>query len=338
MCAQAATPGEQLRRLVFGYRISQAIGVAAELGIADLVHSGPRSAEELASETGVDASSLYRVLRLLASEGVFAETEEGRFVLTPMAEALRSDVPGSLRTVAMFNTRETYWRTWAHLTHAVRTGEPAFDRVHGMDFFAYYRQHAEEGELFDQMMAAQTAPVTRAVAAAYDFSRVRTIVDVGGGNGTLALGLLAANPHLQGIVFDQPAVAARAEEAIAAAGLADRGQAVGGDFFVAVPVGGEAYLLKYILHDWDDERCVTILRACRQAMAVDGRLLVIEFLIPPGNAPSYAKSQDVNMLTNLGGRERTTAEYAALFTAAGFTLTETTPLLGELHLIEGTPA
>ena len=338
MCAQTVTPGEQLRHLVFGYRISQAIGVAAELGIADALSSGPRSAEELARETGVDGPSLYRVLRLLASEGVFAEMEDGRFILTPLAEVLRRDVPSSLRTVAVFNTREPYWRTWAHLAHAVRTGQPAFDHVHGMDFFAYYRQHPEEGELFDQMMAAQTAPVTRAVAGAYDFSRVRTVVDVGGGNGTLVLGLMVAHPHLQGIVFDQPAVAARAEEAIAAAGLADRCQAVAGDFFVAVPEGGEAYLLKYILHDWDDERSTAILRACRQAMAADGRLLVIEFLIPPGNAPSYAKSQDVNMLTNLGGRERTTAEYAALFTAAGFTLTETIPLLGELHLIEGTPA
>jgi hypothetical protein len=338
MPAQAATSGDQLRRLVFGYRISQAIGVAAELGIADLLSRGPRSAEELARATGVDGPSLSRVLRLLASEGVFAETEDGRFVLTPMAEVLRGDVPGSLRTTAVFNTRETYWRTWAHLTHAVRTGQPAFDHVHGMDFFAYYRQHPAEGELFDQMMAAQTAPVTRAVAAAYDFSRVRTVVDVGGGNGTLVLGLLAAHPHLQGIVFDQPAVAARAEEAIAAAGLADRCQAVAGDFFVAVPEGGEAYLLKYILHDWDDERSIAILRACRQAIPADGRLLIVEFLIPPGNGPSYAKSQDVNMLTNLGGRERTTAEYAALFTAAGFTLTETIPLLGELHLIEGTPA
>lgn len=191
MHAQAVTPGEELRHLLFGYRVSQAISVAAELGIADLLSRGPRSAEEL------------------ASEGVFAETEDGQFVLTPMAEVLRGDVPGSLRPLALFNIGEAYWRSWAHLTHAVRTGQPAFDHVHGMDFFAYYRQHPEEWQLFDQMMAAQTALVTQAVAAAYDFSRVRTVVDVGGGNGTLVLGLLAAHLHLQGIVFDQPAVAAR---------------------------------------------------------------------------------------------------------------------------------
>jgi hypothetical protein len=338
MQAQPATPGEQLRHLLFGYRVSQAIGVAAALGIADVLSSGPRSAEELARATGANAPSLSRVLRLLASEGVFAETEDGRFALTPMAEALRSDVPGSLRPLAVFNSGEPYWRSWAHLAHAVRTGQPAFEHVHGMDFFSYYRQHPEEWALFDQMMAAQTAAVTRTVAAAYDFSWVRTVVDVGGGNGTLVLGLLAAHPHLHGIVFDQPAVAARAEEAIDAAGLADRCQAVGGDFFVAVPEGGEDYLLKYILHDWDDERCVAILRVCRHAMAADGRLLVIELLIPPGDSPSYAKSQDVNMLTNLGGRERTVEEYGTLFTAAGFALTETIPIQGELHLIEGAPA
>jgi hypothetical protein len=338
MQAQPATPGEQLRHLLFGYRVSQAIGVAAALGIADVLSSGTHSAEELARATGANAPSLSRVLRLLASEGVFAETEDGRFALTPMAEALRSDVPGSLRPLAVFNSGEPYWRSWAHLAHAVRTGQPAFEHVHGMDFFSYYRQHPEEWALFDQMMAAQTAAVTRTVAAAYDFSRVRTVVDVGGGNGTLVLGLLAAHPHLHGVVFDQPAVAARAEEAIAAAGLADRCQAVGGDFFVAVPEGGEAYLLKYILHDWDDERSIAILRACRQAMPADGRLLVIELLIPPGNNPSYAKSQDVNMLTNLGGRERTVEEYGTLFTAAGFALTETIPIQGELHLIEGAPA
>jgi hypothetical protein len=338
MRAQAANPGEELRHLVLGYRVSQAISVATELGIADLLSSGPRSVEDLASATGAHAPSLYRVLRLLASEGVFAETDDGRFDLTPMAEALRCDVPGSLRPAVLFNTGDTLWRSWGQLSHAVRTGQPAFDHVHGMGFFEYHRRHPEEWRLFDQLMATQTAPVARAVAAAYDFSRARAVVDVGGGNGTLVMGLLEAHPHLRGIAFDQPEVAARAEQTINAAGLASRCQAVGGDFFAAVPAGGDAYLLKYILHDWDDERCVAILRACHRAMPADGRLLVIEFLIPPGNAPSYAKSQDVNMLTNLGGRERTEAEYGALFAAAGFALTKAIPIQGELHVIEGTRA
>ena len=182
----------------------------------------------------------------------------------------------------------------------MRTGEPAFDHVHGVDLFDYLRRHPDEAALFDQAMTAHTAPVVRAVAAAYDFAPCATIVDVGGGRGALALGLLAAYPHLRGVVFDQPAVAAGARQAIAAAGLRGRCEAVGGDFFAAVPAGGDAYLLKSVLHDWDDARCLAILRACRGAMPADGRLLVIELLIPPGNGPSYAKSQDVNMLANAG--------------------------------------
>ena len=229
------------------------------------------------------------------------------------------------------------WRSWGSLSHAVRTGETAFEHVHGVDFFGFYRQHPEEQALFDQLMAAQTAPVAPAVAGAYDFSRLGTVVDVGGGQGALALGLLEAHPHLRGVVFDQPAVAAGAREAIAAAGLSGRCEAVGGDFFATVPGGGNAYLLKFILHDWDDARSIAILRACRRAMPPAGRLLVVEALVPRGNAPSFAKSQDVHMLTNLGGRERTEAEYRALYAAAGFDHTRTIPALGELHVIEGAP-
>jgi len=268
---------------------------------------------------------------------VFTEMHDGRFALTPMAEALRSDVPGSLHPMVLFNAGPMMWRSWGSLVHAVQTGEPAFDHAHGVDLFEYFRSHPDEWAIFNQLMMNQTAPVTRAVAAAYDFSPCRTIVDVGGGGGALALGLLEAYPHLRGIVFDQPAIAAGARQAIESAGLTDRCEAVGGDFFAAVPEGGDTYLAKYILHDWDDERCVAILRACRRAVPKDGRLLVIELMIPPGEAPSYAKSQDVNMLVGLTGRERTEAEYRALFEAAGFTLTRTIPAHGELHVIEGLP-
>jgi O-methyltransferase domain/Dimerisation domain len=338
MSAQATTPAEELRHLFFGYRVSQAIYVATELGIADLLASGPHSADDLATATGAHAPSLYRVLRLLASEGVFAEEKDGRFVLTPMAEALQRDVPGTLRPLVLFSASDARWRSFGHLVHSVRTGQPAFDHVHGAGLFEYLRQHPDEWLLFDELMATQTAPVARAVATAYDFSRMRTVVDVGGGNGTLAIGLLKAHPHLRGIVFDQPDVAARAEQAIEAERLTSRCEAVGGDFFVDVPAGGDAYLLKYILHDWDDERCVAILQACRSAVPDDGRLLVVELLIPLGSAPSYAKSQDVNMLANLGGRERTEDEYRELYAAAGFKLTRTIPAQGELHVIEGIPA
>jgi len=335
---QANTPTEELRHLIFGFRVTQALYAATELGVADLLASGPQSADDLATACGAHAPSLYRVLRLLASEGVFTEMRDGRFALTPMAEALRRDAPGSLRPSVLFNAGEAMWRSWGHLVHAVRTGEPAFDHAHGVDLFEYFRRHPDEWAIFDQVMTNQTAPLTRAVAAAYDFSPCRTIVDVGGGRGALALGLVEAYPHLRGIVFDQPAVAAGARQAIEAAGLTDRCEAVGGDFFAAVPEGGDTYLVKFILHDWDDERCVAILRACRRAVPEDGRLLVIEVLIPPGEARSYAKSQDVNMLVNLTGRERTETEYRALYAAAGFALTRTIPAHGELHVIEGIPA
>lgn len=338
MSAQTPPPAEALRHLFMSYRLTQAIYVAAELGIADLLTDGPHSAAELAAAAGAHGPSLYRVLRLLASEGVFAETEHGLFNLTPMAELLRRDAAVSARPSVLLNGGQAFWQSWGQLLHAVRTGEPAFDHTHAVDFFAYFRQHPAERTVFDQTMAAQTALATRAIAAAYDFSSVGTIVDVGGGNGALVIGLLQAYPHLRGIVFDQPAVAASAQEAIAAAGLSGRGEAVGGDFFAAVPGGGDAYLLKFVLHDWDDGRCAAILRTCRRAMRADARLLVIELLIPPGNGRSYAKSQDVNMLANLGGREHTEAEYRALFAAAGFDLSRTIPAQSELHVVEGTPA
>jgi hypothetical protein len=337
MSMQESTPGEELRHLFLGYRVSQAVYAAAQLGIADLLAGGPRGAAELAAATGAHAPALHRVLRLLASEGVFAQTEDGRFASTLMAEALRRDAPGSLRAMVLLTASDAPWRSWGQLLHSVRTGEPAFDHVHGVDFFAYYRQHPDEWALFDRLMTGGTEMATRAVAAAYDFSPFGTLVDVGGGRGALALGLLEAYPHLRAVVFDQPAVAEWGRQAIEAAGLSGRCEAVGGDFFAAVPGGGDVYLLKYILHDWDDDRCGAILRACRRAVPADGRLLIIELLIPPGDGPSFAKSQDVNMLANLGGRERTEPEYRGLLAAAGFDLVRVIPVQDELHIIEGVP-
>jgi hypothetical protein len=267
---------------------------------------------------------------------VFVEEEDGRFALTPMAAALGREA-GPLWLQVLVLGHDTSWRAAGGLLHTVRTGEPAFTHVHGVDFFAYYRQHPDEGARFDQLMAAATAPQARAVAAAYDFAPFGTIVDVGGGQGALLLAILATSPRPRGIVFDQPVVAEGARQVIAAAGLADRCEAVGGDFFAGVPAGGDVYLLKYILHDWDDARCVAILRHCRRAMRDDGRLLVVEQLIPPGNAPSFAKTIDISMLINLTGRERPEAEYKTLLAAAGFRLTRAAPAQGELHILEGIP-
>lgn len=337
MDEQFAIAREELRHLFYGYRITQALYVVAELNVADLLRREDLTADQLAAETGAHGPSLARVLRLLASEGVFAETADGRYTLTPMAETLQGDVPGSLRQMVLYHASTTMWKSWGSLLHSVRTGHTAFETVHGVDFFEYFRQHPDEGQLFDQVMATQTKVVSRIVADAYDFTLFQTIVDVGGGHGALAIGLLEAHPNLRGIVFDQPIVEAAGRQAIHTAGLDHRCEFVSGDFFAKLPDGGDCYLLKFILHDWDDDDSITILRTCRRAIAGDGRLLVIELLIPPGNAPSYAISQDINMLVNLGGRERTEHEYQDIFTLAGFRLTRTIPVQGELHILEGCP-
>lgn len=337
MTSWPSTPGDEVIRLFRGYWVSRAIYVAVELGIADLLANGPRSAADLAEATNTHAPSLYRVLRLLASEGVFAETDGSRFGLTPRAAALRKDA-GAARFQVLFLGRPASWQAAGNLLDTVRSGETAFERVHGVDFFEYNRQHPNDQLLFDQLMAAQTRPVARAVAGTYDFSSMTSVIDVGGGRGALAIEILLAHPHLSGVIFDQPAVAEDAKEAIAAAGLSERCQGVGGDFFLSVPDGHDGYLLKYVLHDWDDEQCITILRSCRRAISSRGRLLVVEAIIPPGNEPSFGKTQDINMLINVGGRERTAAQYRSLYESAGFELTRSIPVMGELHIVEGAPS
>lgn len=336
MSAWPSSPPERLTRLFRSFWVSRAIYVATELGIADLLSEGPRSPVDLASAAGVHAPSLRRVLRLLAGEGVFAEDEAGRFELTPMAAALRRD-GGPLRLQVLFLGRDASWLAAGSLLHSVRTGETAFEHVHGLDFFEYNRQHPADQQLFDQLMAAQTAPAGLAVAQVYDFSPCRSIIDVAGGRGALLIAILSAHPHLKGVVFEQPAVVPGAQAAIAEAGLADRCDVVAGDMFESLPAGADTHLLKYILHDWDDDRCIDILRCCRRALPDNGRVLVVEQVLPSGNSPSFARTQDANMLINVGGMERTVDEYRMLFRAAGLRLTETFPALGELEVIEGVP-
>jgi predicted O-methyltransferase YrrM len=335
MAAWPSTPGDELVRLFRGFWVSRAIYIAAELGIADLLADGPRTVTDLAATTNTHQPSLYRILRLLASEGVFAEREDGRFELTPRAAGLRQGSPARLQV--LFLGRPASWQAAGNLSHTVRTGETAFQRVHGMDFFEYNRQHPEDQALFDQLMTSQTRPVARAVAGKYDFTSMASIIDVGGGQGVSAIEILTVHPHLKGAVFDQPAVAANAAAAIAEAGLSQRCEAIGGDFFASVPDGHDAYVLKYILHDWNDAECVAILGSCRRAMGAGGRLLVVEAIMSAGNEPSFGKTQDINMLINVGGSERTEAEYRALYKAAGFELTRSIPVMGDLHIIEGVP-
>ncbi len=327
-----------LRRMIVGYRLSQALHVAAKLGIADLLAEGPRRAEDLAGVTGSHPSSLYRVLRLLASEGVFEELEEGQFTLTPLAEPLRGDAPDSLRARAIFDGEEWNWHPWGNLLHSTKTGGSAFDHTYGVALFDYLKETPEAATSFDSLMAAQTRPWALSVVDAYDFADIGTLVDVGGGYGVLLAAILTAHPHLKGVLIDQPHVVAGAGPKLEEAGLAGRCETVAGDFFQSVPDGGDAYILKHVLHDWDDDRCVSILGNCRRAISNQGRLMVIEILVTPGNEPDYGKYLDLNMLVLTKGRERTEAQYRTLFEAAGFTLSRVVATRSELSIIEGRPA
>jgi len=338
MSPQEIPPPFALFRMVTGFYVSRAIHVVAKLGIADLLADGPRSYDELAEATRTHAPSLHRVLRLLASAGLFTEEENGRFALTPIGACLRSGVPGSMRAAALLFGGITQ-QAWGDLLHSVETGEPAFRRVFGMEPFAYMARHPDEAANFDAAMADFTKHIAVAVAIAYDFSPFCRVVDVGGGNGTLLAGILEANPTLAGVLFDLPEVAERARAPLRERGLADRCEIVGGDFFKAVPGGGDAYLLKHVIHDWNDDRAAEILRSCRRAMAAEAKLLIVEGVYPPridqSDESRGTASNDVNMLVCTGGRQRSEAEFRALYAAAGFRLTRIVPTQMPVKVIEG---
>jgi hypothetical protein len=326
-----AVPSEQLIAMASGAWVTQMIHVAAELGLADRLAAGEREVEELAAECGADADSLFRLLRGLASLGLFAETAPRRFALTPMAELLRGDHPGSLRQFARMLGDEHY-QSWDDLLHCVRTGESAFRHRHGCTVFAWYRNHPGRAAIFDDAMADFSRQETEALLAAYDFAPLRHVVDVGGGKGELLRRLLQAHGHLQGTLFDQPEVVATAE---VPPELQGRLSVSGGDFFTEIPAGGDAYLLKHIVHDWSDEACLRLLERIRSAMAPGARLLLLEQVIPPGNGPFPGKLLDLNMLVmSEGGRERTPGEYAILLSKAGLNLQRIVPTPSPVSVVE----
>ena len=339
--AQAAPaevrPQEAMLKLISGFWISRAIYIAAKLGVADLIKDQPRTVDELAAATGTHAASLYRVLRALASVGVFAEDGDLRFSLTPLAGTLQSGVPGSLRAFAMTELGEEHYPAWGDLMHSVRTGEIAFDHHFGTDVWKFFEQHPENARIFNDAMSGLTAAANEAILARYDFSAVKKLVDIGGGHGGLITSILKANRSMNGVLFDSPQVIEGAQTRLEAAGLADRCEIIAGDFFKAVPAGGDGYILKWIIHDWDEERATTILRNCRRAITNDGRLMVIEAVIPPGIEPHFAKFIDLNMLVMTGGRERTEEEFRRLFGASGFRLTRTVATESPFSVIEGAP-
>ena len=331
------TPHDQMARMITGYWVSQMVYVAAKLRIPDRLADGPKTAEELAQATGTYARSLYRLLRALASLGVFTEGDDHRFSPTPLADALRSDVPGSQWAMAIMMGEEQY-RCWGDLLESIRTGQTAFERLYGQPIFDYFAGHPEQARIFDAAMTGIHGPETQAMLDAYDFTGVGVLADIGGGNGSTLVGILERHPEMRGILFDLPGVVERAGAGIEAAGLQGRCEVVGGSFFEAVPGGADAYLLRHIIHDWDDERATAILRTVRRAMGEGARLLVVEGVIPPGDEPSFAKLLDLTMLVAPGGLERTEEEYRRLYEAAGFRLRRIVPTAAGVDVIEGEPA
>lgn len=334
---ETPSPPQQISRMLNAYWISQALYVAAKLGLADLLKDGSRTAADLATATQTRPRPLYRLMRALASVGVFAEDDRQRFSLTPLAECLRSDVPGSQRSMAI-TTGDLFYLAWGELLYGVQTGQTAFDKVYGQPVFDYLSQNPAQARLFDETMVGVHGRETAAILDAYDFSGVKVLADIGGGNGSVITAILHKYPEMKGILFDLPGVVERARANIEMAGLVDRCQVIGGNFFESVPSGADAHLLRHIIHDWDDEKATTLLRNVHRAMGAGGELLVVESVIPPGNGASFGKLLDLAMLVIPGGEERTEDEYRKLYEAAGFRLTRIVATKVEVGVIEGEKA
>jgi hypothetical protein len=322
---QGAAGLAEMRRLISGFSVTIAISAVAELRIADHLSSGARTASELARLSGVNEDFLRRVLRYLASEGVFEEQAGDAFALTERSHWLRSDVPGSLRPRALFTGSTMSWTAWGNLLKALETGTSAFQAAFGEEIFDYLRHQPDAAATFNAFMAGQTAASVEAVLAAYDFAGVRELVDVGGGRGALVAGVLRANPEMRGILFDMPEVVATAQPLLEQAGVANRCKLVGGNFFETVPAGADLYVLKFILHDWTDAESIRILENCRQAMGSNGRVLIVEHVVPEDSGPHISKFMDINMLVMTSGRERTRREFEQLLAVAGLQLRRLEP-------------
>ncbi|MBR0716875.1 methyltransferase [Bradyrhizobium liaoningense] len=323
--------------LINGYQITQAIHVASVLGIASHLKDGPRTIDELASTTGTHPQTLYRLLRALAAVGVFHEEAGRRFALTAMGDCLRPDSATPIGSWAEYVGTPYVWRTWCHLLHSVRTGENTFHALNGQDVWHYRAERPDDRATFDRAMTEMSRGSAEAVVAAYDFSAFHHVVDVGGGRGLMLSAILSAQPRMQGTLFDQPGVVAEAGAVLEARGVADRCRIVGGSFFDAVPEGGDAYVMRAIIHDWEDDEAVAILKTCRRAMRDDAKLLLIERLIAPPNEMPSSKFSDLNMLVMPGGLERTSEEFSHLLAAGGFELTCIAPA-GNFNVIEACPS
>jgi len=326
------TPSQVIMKIGFGFVVSQALRVMIELGIADLLADGERSVEHLAAATGSNSDALYRVLRLLAPEGVLREVRPGFFHLTEIGAVLRSGQPGPRDFVRMTNSEP--YLAFGQLLYSVRTGKPAFDKVFGSSRFEWLSEHPEQAGLFQRAMVALSQGSNEAVAEAYDFGPFSRVVDVGGGHGQLLSLVLARNPHISGVLFDLPSGAAAAQQGTG--GELPRTEFVAGDFFESLPAG-DIYMIKKVIHDWDDARASVILQNCRKAMLPNGKVLVAETLVPEGDEPAQIKNIDVVMLAVTGGRERTEAQYASLFESTGLKLDRVIQTRGPISVLEASP-
>lgn len=332
-------PSVALYQMMTGYWISRAISVAAELRIADLLKDGPMSSEELAHSAGGDGRSLYRLLRALASVGVLTENDDRRFSLTPIGEGLRTGVPGSMCALAKMHGESDRWRVWGNMLHSVKTGETALEHTLGMNAFEYYRDNPQAGVNFNEAMTDLARMKAKIIPAAYDFSCIDKIVDVGGGQGGLLIAILKSNPKMKGILFDLPGAIKSANEILEDETLESRCELIAGDFFESIPAGGDTYLLSSVIHDWHNDQAITILKNCSNVMAEEDKILLIEKVLPHRMEQSEINQaiaiSDLNMMVITGGVERTEAEFQALLASAGFNLTKIIPTDSPFSVIEG---
>ncbi len=334
---QQISPEQFLTQIAFGAMMTQALGVAAKLEIADLLKDSPKSVGELAEATATHERSLYRVLRSLASAEIFQETAPQVFANTPFSDALRKDAPNSMHSGVIFMAEPWHYNVWGNMMHSVRTGETAWKETHDAEVFDYFADNSEQAEIFNNAMTDMSVATAPAVVEAYDFSGIETLADIAGGHGYLLAQILKANQNLKGILFDVPPVIAGADALLEREAASERVEKVAGDFFKEVP-SADAYIMKHIIHDWDDARCTTILKNIHAAMNGAGKVLIVETIVPAGNEPHYSKLLDLEMLTSPGGAERTAEEYGALLAQAGFRLTRIVPTKSPFSIIEAVKA
>jgi hypothetical protein len=332
-------------QMLGGAQVAGAIGCLAKLGLPDMVEAGPKSADDLARQIGAHPGALYRLMRATASVGVLAEGPDGKFSQTPLSAVLRSDGKPSLRALAIMGMLDWHMHGWQRLEYSVRTGKTALDEVYGKPLWEHFKETPADAQVFNDAMTSLSMMDSPAVAEAYSFDGIGSVVDVAGGHGLLLATVLGRNPHLKGTLFDAPHVIAGAQDGplkpfLGRSGPSDEGRCtlVGGDMFQSVPAGADAYLMKHIIHDWPDDRCIHLLKLCRKAVNPGGKLLVVDCVIQPGNDFSPAKFLDLQMLLFPGGMERTEKQFREIFTAAGWRLNRIVPTKAGEAVVEGLPA